>query len=85
MVRQALLRRRVRRRLRREPAALKLTERARRQPHRRKTPIVLISLEDIEDEARLAGADAFLRKPNNLIELVDTIRRLLAEPVAEAT
>jgi CheY-like chemotaxis protein len=59
-------------------SGLKLTERARRQPHRQQTPIVLISLEDIGDEARRAGADAFLRKPNNLIELVETIRRLLA-------
>jgi CheY-like chemotaxis protein len=58
-------------------SGLALTERARRQPHRRATPVVLISLEDIADEARSAGADAFLRKPNNLIELVDTIRRLL--------
>jgi CheY-like chemotaxis protein len=58
-------------------SGLKLTERARRQKHRQKTPIVLISIEDIAEEARLAGADAFLRKPNNLIELVDTIRRLL--------
>ncbi|HEX8149292.1 MAG TPA: response regulator [Pyrinomonadaceae bacterium] len=59
-------------------SGLKLTERARRRPHRRKTPIILISLEDIAEEACRAGADAFLRKPNNLIELVDTIRRLLA-------
>jgi CheY-like chemotaxis protein len=58
-------------------SGLRLTERARRRPHRKSTPIVLISLEDIADEARRAGADAFLRKPNNLIELVDTIRRLL--------
>ena len=58
-------------------SGLKLTERARRQPHRRGTPIVLISLEDVAEEAARAGADAFLRKPNNLIELVDTIRRLL--------
>jgi CheY-like chemotaxis protein len=58
-------------------SGLALTERARRKPHRRKTPIVLISLEDIGDEALRAGADAFLRKPNNLIELVETIRRLL--------
>jgi DNA-binding response OmpR family regulator len=61
----------------RELPGLKLVERARRQPHRKKTPIVLISLEDIADEAQRAGADVFLRKPNNLIELVDTIRRLL--------
>ena len=59
-------------------SGLVLTERARRQPHRRKTPVVLISLEEIAAEAREAGADAFLRKPNNLISLVDTIRGLLA-------
>jgi CheY-like chemotaxis protein len=58
-------------------SGLKLTESARRQPHRRDTPIVLISLEDVAEEAASAGADAFLRKPNNLIELVETIRRLL--------
>ena len=58
-------------------SGLALTERARRQPHRRKTPIILISLEDIGDEALRAGADVFLRKPNNLIKLVETIRRLL--------
>jgi CheY-like chemotaxis protein len=63
---------------------LSLTERARRKPHRRKTPIILISLEDIAEEAERAGADAFLRKPNNLIELVDTIRRLLGAPAADA-
>jgi CheY-like chemotaxis protein len=55
-----------------------LVERARRKPHRRETPVVLISLEDIKDEALRAGAGAFLRKPNNLVELVDTIRHLLA-------
>jgi CheY-like chemotaxis protein len=59
-------------------SGLKLTERARLQPHRKETPIVLISLEDIAEAASRVGADAFLRKPNNLIELVDTIRRLLA-------
>jgi CheY-like chemotaxis protein len=58
-------------------SGLKLTERARRQPHRKETPIVLISLEEITEAAERAGADAFLRKPNNLIELVDTIKRLL--------
>lgn len=63
---------------RQSPDGLKLVRRARQLPHRRETPIILISLADCADEARAAGADAFLRKPNNLIELVDTIRRLLA-------
>ena len=61
----------------REFSGLELVERARRQPHRKATPIILISLEDISEEARRAGADAFLRKPNNLIQLVETIKRLL--------
>ena len=65
-------------------SGLKLVERARRQPHRKKTPIILISLEDIAEEARRAGADAFLRKPNNLIELVETIKRLLDTSDADA-
>jgi CheY-like chemotaxis protein len=65
-------------------SGLKLTERARRKPHRKGTPIILISLEDIAEEAKRAGADAFLRKPNNLIELVDTIRRLLDARDADA-
>ena len=56
---------------------LELVRRVRRMPHRKGIPIILISLEDLEAEAREAGADAFLRKPNNLIELLDTIRRLL--------
>ena len=59
---------------------LTLTRRVRQMPHRKETPIILMSLEDIEAEARAAGADAFLRKPYNLIELVDTIRHLFAAP-----
>jgi CheY-like chemotaxis protein len=61
---------------------LTLTRRVRQMPHRKEMPIILISLEDLEAEARAAGADAFLRKPYNLIELVDTIRRLLPAPAA---
>jgi CheY-like chemotaxis protein len=51
---------------------------ARRQPHRKRTPIIVVSLDDCAEEARLAGADAFLRKPQDLLLLVETIRRLLA-------
>ncbi|HEX8161918.1 MAG TPA: response regulator [Pyrinomonadaceae bacterium] len=60
---------------------LALVRRARQLAHRRGTPIIVISLEDCAGEAVRAGADAFLRKPNNLIGLVDTIRRLLAARV----
>jgi CheY-like chemotaxis protein len=51
---------------------------ARRQAHRRATPIILVSLADCADEARRAGADAFLRKPQDLLALVETVKRLLA-------
>ena len=60
-------------------SGLELTRLVRRLPQRKKMPIIFISLEDLTQEAGAAGADAFLRKPNNLIELVDTIRRLLGE------
>ncbi|HEY9284781.1 MAG TPA: response regulator [Pyrinomonadaceae bacterium] len=60
--------------------ALALVRRARQLPHRRETPIIVTSLADCADEARAAGADAFLRKPNNLLELVETIRRPLPAP-----
>jgi DNA-binding response OmpR family regulator len=59
-------------------SGLKLVQRARQKAQRKRTPVILILLEDIADEAREADADAFLRKPNNLITLVDTIRSLLA-------
>jgi DNA-binding response OmpR family regulator len=59
---------------------LTLTRRVRHLPHRKETPIILMSLYDLAEEAREAGADAFLRKPYNLIELVDTIRRIFAAP-----
>ena len=58
---------------------LELVKDIRRIPHRKGMPIILISLEDLTEEAREAGANAFLRKPYNLIDLVDTIRRLHGE------
>jgi CheY-like chemotaxis protein len=59
-------------------SGIELTRRARSLPHRRETPIILCSIEDREREARGAGADEFLRKPANIIQIVDLIRRLLA-------
>ncbi len=59
---------------------LELTRRARQITHLKHTPIILISIEDCADEALRAGANEFLRKPNNIVELLDTIRRLLPTP-----
>jgi CheY-like chemotaxis protein len=56
---------------------LRVIRDARQQAHRRTTPIILVSLTDCADEARRAGADAFLRKPQDLLALVETVKRLL--------
>jgi DNA-binding response OmpR family regulator len=58
-------------------SGVELTRHARRLPHRRETPIILCSIEDCDKEAREAGADVFLRKPANIIQIVDVIRHLL--------
>ncbi len=57
---------------------LQVVRDARRRPHRARTPVVLVSLEDCAAEAERAGANAFLRKPQDLPLLVETVRLLLA-------
>lgn len=42
---------------------LEVVRAARRHQHRARTPVAPVSLDDCADEARQAGADAFLRKP----------------------
>lgn len=58
---------------------LELMHRARQLPHRRQTPILMLSASDVEPEAWHAGADAFLRKPDDIGQLTATVARLLAK------
>ena len=58
-------------------SGLELLRHARMLPYRQHTPIVIISATDCEREARRAGADAFLIKPDDIDQLVSTIARLL--------
>jgi CheY-like chemotaxis protein len=46
--------------------------------HRQQTPIIMFSASDVEKEARRVGANAFLRKPEDLPVMAETIARLLA-------
>jgi two-component system chemotaxis response regulator CheY len=63
---------------------IELVRRARQLPHRRHTPIVMFSASDLAGDARNAGADAFLKKPNDVTALVGTINRLLfTQPVGQ--
>lgn len=46
--------------------------------HRQQTPIIMLSANNVEREARRAGANAFLRNPEDVTALAETIARLLA-------
>ena len=56
---------------------IELTRRARQLPHRRRTPVIVLSASDTEKEAWRAGADAVLRKPEDVAWLSATAGRLL--------
>ena len=56
---------------------IELVRYARQIPHRQQTPIIMFSASEHEQEAREAGADVFLRKPQDVGAIVDTIERLL--------
>ena len=58
---------------------LEIAREARQTKESRRTPIILLSLEDCAEAARAAGANEFLRKPNNLLTLADAVRRLLGK------
>ena len=59
-------------------SGLELIREARGLAHRRETPIIMISASECAREARLAGADEFLRKPQDVGKIVETAARLLA-------
>ncbi|HEX8131162.1 MAG TPA: response regulator [Pyrinomonadaceae bacterium] len=56
---------------------VELARRARQLPHRRRTPIIMLSASDIERDALCAGVNAFLRKPQDIRRLTTTVTRLL--------
>ncbi len=58
---------------------LELAQRTRKITHRRRTPILMLSGDDLETEALGAGADAFIKKSDQLTELTPTVARLLRE------
>ncbi|MGA9997420.1 MAG: response regulator [Pyrinomonadaceae bacterium] len=57
---------------------VELIRQTRRIPHRQQTPIIMLSASDVEIEARRAGANVFLRKPNDMLKISEAIARLLA-------
>jgi two-component system chemotaxis response regulator CheY len=57
---------------------LELVRYARRLPHREHTPVIMLSASEGAAEAREAGADAFLKKPQDVGLLVETVKGLLS-------
>jgi len=57
---------------------LELIRQTRRQIHRQQTPIIMFSASNVETEARRAGANAFLHKPEDMHAIAETVARLLA-------
>lgn len=58
-------------------SGMELLRHARMLPGRQNTPIVIISATDSVHEAYRAGADAFLKKPDDIDQLIPTIAGLL--------
>jgi CheY-like chemotaxis protein len=56
---------------------LELVRYARELPHRKQTPIIMLSASEVGRDARLAGATEFLRKPQDIGKIVETAARLL--------
>jgi DNA-binding response OmpR family regulator/predicted negative regulator of RcsB-dependent stress response len=59
-------------------SGIELIRRVKRLAHRKRTPILMLSAGDVEAEAWRAGADAFLKKPDDIRRLTAMVKRLLA-------
>ena len=58
-------------------SGLDLVRRARGLPHRQATPIIIFTARDCAEEAANVGADACLKKPGGIKDLLDTCYRVL--------
>ncbi len=61
-----------------DTSGVELVRRARAMAHRQQTPVIVLSGDEVEAQARRAGANAFLRKPDDVSALAETVARLLA-------
>ncbi|MDQ3816466.1 MAG: response regulator [Acidobacteriota bacterium] len=56
---------------------VELAKYARKLPRYRAAPIIMLSAESVRDEAKAAGVNLFLRKPEDMGLLVEAVRRLI--------
>jgi CheY-like chemotaxis protein len=57
---------------------MELARAVRALEHRQGTPIIMLTASPVELEARAAGVDSFLRKPEDIGRLVEAVRGQLA-------
>ncbi len=57
-------------------SGIELVRRARTLPHRKQTPIIMVSASESGREARRAGAQLFLKKPEGMRTLIESIKLL---------
>ncbi|MGB8510738.1 MAG: response regulator [Pyrinomonadaceae bacterium] len=62
---------------------LELIRRGRSLAHRQQTPVIMLSSSDVEREARRAGANVYLRKPEDALSLAEHAARLLARKLKQ--
>jgi CheY-like chemotaxis protein/Tfp pilus assembly protein PilF len=62
---------------------IELLRQTRTLAHRRGIPVILLSGTAVEEEVMRAGADAFLRKPEDISSVVETISHLLGSAEGE--
>ena len=61
-----------------DTTGIELIRRTRMLAHRQQTPIIMLSGDEVETEARRVGANHFLRKPDDVASIPETVARLLA-------
>jgi|SRR5256885_13450500 len=59
---------------------LELVRRARQMPHRQRVPIIMLSASRCQSDALEAGANLFLRKPEDVDSLSEAIKLLFDAP-----
>jgi two-component system chemotaxis response regulator CheY len=61
-------------------SGVELTRYARSLPSYRRTPIIMLSATDCRADARSAGVNLFLGKPDDVHALIGAVRRLMTGP-----
>jgi CheY-like chemotaxis protein len=56
---------------------IELIRHTRQLPHRKTIPIIMLSATDAQREARLAGVNIFLKKPEGVKSLVESVNSLI--------